>query len=125
MDEFGELIQEAEEEVDAYVLARLMLRWRAQREKLDQTEEEIKALVLKAGKTQTVGGVRATFSKGRRTYDYESAAEGAGLDNETWNRLVVAHTKPVTDWRALCEAAEIKEIPCVQASPSVSVKLLK
>ena len=52
-------------------LAQTMLKW-------EQVQREADALAaeLGIGKTQTVGNVRASYSGGRKSYDYQAAADG-------------------------------------------------
>ena len=54
-----------------------MLEWEAAQRKADELRLDIEDLVLALGKTQTVGNVRATFSQGRRTFDYRAAVDAA------------------------------------------------
>ena len=63
--------------MDASTLASLMLDYEAAQRKADALRTEIEAAVLEIGKTQTVGNVRATFSAGRRTFDYRAAIDAA------------------------------------------------
>ena len=68
--------------MNATELATKMLEWETTQRSADMLRAEIEAAVLVVGKTQTVGNVRATFSAGRRTFDYRAAvdnAEAAGL----------------------------------------------
>ena len=68
--------------MNATELATKMLEWETTQRAADMLRAEIEAAVLAVGKTQTVGNVRATFSAGRRTFDYRAAvdrAEAAGL----------------------------------------------
>lgn len=123
----------AGDEVDTYKLARLMLRWRAQKQKLDTTEEQIKALVLKARKTQTAGDVRATYCKPRNSYDYETPVverlDDPEVDYDERVQLkatVTFHSKTVVDWRAACQTAGIDPIVTPGKGPgTVSIKTIK
>lgn len=112
---------------DASELAKLMLKWEVQRIILDELEAVIKDTVLKAGKTQTVGNVRATYSAGRKSYNYAYAATGHPRVNEAVESLYTKTSTTTTiDWRAICKHAGIKgdELPFTQGDPSVRVKLL-
>ena len=104
--------------MNASELASKMLEWEQARRALDVLEGEIKAAVLEIGKTQTVGNARASYSNGRKSYDYETA--GAIAPPE----IVAQHTKPVIDWRSVCKDAGIEDVPFKQSGPSVSLKLL-
>lgn len=102
------------------VLARLMLKWEVAREHLDDLESAIGHMVVEHGKTVVTGNVRATFSKGRRTFDYKAGAHGAPV------ALVDKHSKVVVDFRALCTTEEWDgqgTVPFKQFAPSVKVKL--
>ena len=96
---------------------------RGYRTLLTELEAEIEAGVMAIGETRTVGNIRATYSGGRKTYDYRTAA--AEADPE----IVVGHTTVEmvrkTDWRGVCHEAKIVDIPFTQSSPSVSIKRLK
>lgn len=63
--------------MDASTLASLMLDYEAAQRRADALRTQIEAAVLEIGKTQTVGNVRATFSAGRRTFDYHAAIDAA------------------------------------------------
>lgn len=94
----------------------MMLEWGEMREKLDEMERVIQAEVLKLEQTQTVGNVRASYSKGRGSYDYERAVTDAGIDTTPWEKVVV-------DWRTACKENELP-VPYTPGTPSVSVKLI-
>ena len=106
--------------MDMSYLAKKMLEWEQARRMCDELEAAIRDSVLQLGKTQTVGNVKATYSKGRKRYDYFQAGGAASPG------IVLECTTtpaPKTDWRAVCKAAGITEIPFTQSDPSVSVKL--
>ena len=102
-------------------LAADMLKWERLRRELDELEWAIKDTVLQLGKTQTVGNVRATFSKGRKSYYYQAAAEGHPMVSDTTLSLF---TKPIIDWRGVCNHVGIDDIPFSEGEPSVSLKIL-
>lgn len=108
--------------MDISTLARKMLEWQDAREKLDILEAEIKAAVMEVGSTQTVGIVRASYSKGVGKYDYALACAGAGLDETDLRE----YAKTTYDFR---QAALDHQINLDQfykpGEPSVSLKLLK
>jgi len=106
--------------MDASELAKQMLRWEQVRRQLDEIEAAIKDSVLEIGKTQTVGNVRASYSKGRKTYDYKTAIDGRNFESDA---LVPFETVEV-DYRAACKALGVDDVPFTQSAPSVSVKLL-
>lgn len=105
-------------EIDHRALAELMLDWEEATKIQQSIEEKIKTTVLALGKTQTVGNVRATYSKGRKTYDYETAGRTAPKP------IIDANTEPKTDWRSVCKDAGIEAPVASQSDPSVYVKLL-
>ena len=108
--------------MDASALARDMLKWEQLRRQLDELEEAIKDSVLQIGQTQTVGNVRASYSKGRKSYDYQTAADGHPMVSEA---TIALFTTPSVDWRGICKHAGIDDVPIKsQSGPSVSLKLL-
>jgi hypothetical protein len=110
--------------MNASELATKMLQWEQKRLELDALETEIKEAVLTIGKTQTVGNVRASYSKGRTTYDYQAAVE-IGIAAEKIHPDELYHYQIIkTDWRAACKAFDLDAFVKNQSGPSVSVKLL-
>ena len=107
--------------IDLSALARDMLKWEQMKRQLDEMEQAIKDTVMQLGRTQTVGNVRASYSKGRKRYDYHAAIAAAGYDSpsqlEPWRKVTY-------DYRSACKELEITEVPFTQSPPSVSVKLL-
>lgn len=61
--------------MDANELAKKMIEWGEKKAALDVLTAEIESEVLKIGKTQTVGNVRATYSGGRETKDYDAVKD--------------------------------------------------
>ena len=109
--------------MNASELATKMLEWEQAKRGLDALTAEIEAAVLEVGQTQTVGNVRATYSGGRTSYDYQAAGVNAPAG------VVADYTKTVTttttDWKTICDVEHIADIPFTQSAPSVTVKLLK
>jgi hypothetical protein len=103
--------------MDASTLAVKMLQWEELTRQADAIRTEIETAVLGIGKTQTVGNVRATFSAGRRTFDYKAAC--ADLQPEH----LQSFAKVSYDYKAACEAYK-REAPFTQSEASVTVKLL-
>lgn len=88
--------------------------------------DELQALVMEEGKTQTVGNVRATYSAGRKTYHYEAgfyARYHQGGMPPSVQALMEEHKKCTYDFRELCRKLEI-DAPYKQSPPTVTVKLL-
>jgi hypothetical protein len=129
-----------------------MLDYEAMQRRADAIRAEIEAAVLALGKTQTVGNVRATFSAGRRTFDYQAAivaAEAAGAlepgslgqwevddidyfeavqaaiqDGIFDSAYLIPYTTTKVDWMAAVKALGL-EAPVLEQKPaSVTVKLL-
>ena len=110
--------------MNASELANKMLEWENAKRQIDALEAEISAAVLDIGKTQNVGNVRASYSAGRKKYDYQAAAEIAEVEPDIVAQYRVTTTLTTTDWRQICKVAKVEEIPFTQPAPSVSVKLL-
>ena len=132
--------------MDGSDLALLMLDWESTQRAADELKARIEAEVLTIGKTQTVGNVRATYSAGRRSFDYtedwRAHGYGTGVDIEEFQKVAYdyeaawvannddlpgeEHRRITYDYRSAVKAAGIvdADIPCTQAPPSVTVKLL-
>jgi len=98
-------------------LAHKMLQWEELTRKAQALEREITKAVLNIGKTQVVGNVRATYSKGRVSYDYETVGKTAPEE------VIMRYTVPKTDWRKVCQEAELEAPVAKQSPPSVRLKL--
>ena len=109
---------------DEDALAFALLKWGTFRRELDELEARVKATVLRLEKTQAVGSVRASFSKGRRSYDYP-----AGCKEATPEEIEAYSTKTVKiDWRGLYlneVRGDVENLPFTQGKPSVSIRMLK
>lgn len=106
--------------MNASELAQKMLEWEQLIDHVKLLEAEIKTAVLSMGKTQTVGNVRASYSGGRRTFDYETPGRAAP------EPFIVEFTemKFITDWKSVCEKAGIEPVVLSQSEPTVSLKLM-
>ena len=139
--------------MDNSQLATLMLEWEATQRKADALAETIKAAVLAIGKTQAVGNVRATFSAGRSTFDYQAAVGNAietgsisPADIEPWETLDIdyfavvesavaggllsgeyldTYTRIKVDYAGAAKAFSLDAPVASQAEPSVTIKLAK
>ncbi|HUM37312.1 MAG TPA: hypothetical protein PLQ85_10625 [Anaerolineae bacterium] len=102
-------------------LARRMLEWQEAQAHADLLKMEIEAAVLELGKTQTVGSVRATYSAGRKSYDYEAAwrNEYDHPPSPMFQRVTVTY-----DYKSACVDAGIQDVPFTQGAPSVSLKVI-
>lgn len=109
--------------MEASELAGKMLEWERKRRELDALEDEIIGAVLAVGKTQTVGNVRASYSGGRKTYNYEEAAHDHPMVGEATIALFTSTVVKI-DWRGICKHAGIDDVPFIKSDPSVSLKLL-
>jgi len=108
--------------VDANELAQKMLEWGEKHLELALLTAEIESAVLEIGKTQNVGNVRASYSKGRKSYRYNEAGQTAPPATiEQHTKIVTTHS---VDWKGICQAANIKDIPFTQGEPSVKVKVV-
>lgn len=108
-----------ETEIDKTALARLMLEWEAKRKELDKIETDIKNIVLELGESFTVGDIRATFTKGRTTYDYEMTVQRAEPDQETVDKF----TSTVIDYRGITQELNLEPIIKTVGEPSVTIKI--
>ena len=121
-------MMDPEANVDMSELARKMLRWEEAQLFADDLRAEIKSAVMRIGRTQTVGNVRASYSGGRKSYDYHAGA--ASVSAPIINRGIIERftivPPPRVDWRKICEHVGVNkaDIPFTQGDPSVAVKLL-
>lgn len=99
-------------------LASLMLEWESKRRELDAIETQIIGAVLAIGQSKTVGNVTAAYSKGRREYDYETPAKQVASPGQ-----LAYFSKPVVDWKGLCESLKLEPVIVKQSPPSVTVKI--
>lgn len=112
--------------VDMSDLAMRMLRWEQTQLAADELRATIENVVMQIGRTQTVGNVRASYSGGRKSYDYVFAAGSHPEINEEIMQSFTVTPPPRTDWRGICNHLKIPgaDIPFTQSEPSVTVKLL-
>ena len=106
--------------MNATELAQAMLQWQELMEQADNIEREIVQAVLELQKTQTVGNVRATYNKPRKTYDYQAACEKEQL-TET---QLAPYAKTSIDYKKACTEFLIKDVPFTESSAKVTLKLL-
>jgi len=114
--------------MDASELAQAMLRWEQVQREADALRAAIEAAVMEIGATQKVGNVTASYSNGRRTYDYRRAIDEAGQAGmlvpdalEPFTKIVPATVS--VDYRLACKHLGIEDVPFTQSEPSVTVKL--
>ena len=131
--------------MDSSELAAKLLEWEKRKTELDDLETEIQAAVLELKTTQKVGNVTATFSNGRREFDYETPGRNAHADyirayttiNKVvdWNEVATlidpeiieecTHETESTNWPSVCKDAKIEPLVTKEGTPSVSIKLKK
>lgn len=130
-------------------LAEKMKVWAKIYRELSVLEESIKKEVLSFGKTLDVDNVRASYSKGRGSYDYELAGKDAPIEvieknsSEMINWSTASgsikieelppHVQTIlnenkikyTDWKSVCEEAGFDMKPYYTAgTPKVTLKLM-
>jgi hypothetical protein len=106
--------------MNATELAQKMLQWHEIISQAKALEKEICDHVLTLEKTQTVGDVRATYSKPRTTYDYEAAIKAEGV-TDTQLR---PYLKTSYDYKTACEEFSIKDIPYKTGQAKVTLKII-
>ena len=111
--------------VDLSILAQMMLEWEEKKKDVEALERHIQHQVKMLGKTQTVGNVRATYSGGRKKYNYEHAAR-LTAPQELIDECTTSELVSKTDWKVICDRMEIAKsaIPHSISDPSVKVKLV-
>lgn len=112
--------------VDMSWLAKMMLRWEEAQLLADKLRARIETAVMQIGETQTVGNVRARYSGGRKSYNYQTAAILCPAANQSVIKEFTITPEPYTDWRKVCEHAGVErnDIPFTKSEPTVTVKLL-
>lgn len=114
--------------LDLSALAATMLEWEQKKAELDDLEMVIKHDVMMVGKTLTVGNVRASYSGGRKTYNYQTTAYASGATPDEIRGFTTQPPMPapVTDWKGLCESLGISKDETIhdKSKPTVTVKLI-
>ena len=109
-------------------LAQDMLEWHHYQRAADERAAAIRDTVMDLGETVTTGTVRASYSKGRKSYDYHGAAvkEMAPWAEDERAAQIVSRLTLIekVDWRLVCKDAEIDDIPFTESNPSVTIKVL-
>lgn len=105
--------------MNASELAQTMLAWEELMVQAKALEDQIKEVVLSLEKTQVVGNVRATYSTGRKSYQYEDAWREHGLDT---GLDIEDYEKISYDYKKACEDGGL-DVPFTQSDPSVLLKL--
>ena len=118
--------------IDKARLARYMLKWEEKLIELQEIENLIINSVLLLKQTVDTGNVRATYSGGRKTYQYQDAVNVELMSlGENSNALIdviednsTTETVTKTNWKAVCDDFGIDDIPFKQSQPSVKLKLM-
>ena len=103
------------------------LEWEKLQRAADALATELENEVLSIGKTQTIGNVRVTYSNGRKSFDYQAAANGHSMVSEATIGLFSKEI-PATieiDWKGICKHAGIEPVVASQTDPSAKIKLMK
>ena len=116
--------------VDRSALAGLMLQWEAEQNKADQTAQKIQNAVMELSETVTVGNVKAKYSKGRNSYNYETpckldpryAEEVDNFTTEIAERIIPADF--LIDYGALAKMLGVDPLITKPGVPSVKVQII-
>ena len=102
-------------------LPELMVTWKAKTAELKALEQQIAEQVMTLRKTQDVGDVRASYSAGRKSYDYPAACKDVPQEVLDAYTTIIPESRKV-DYTALCKGEGI-EAPYTQSEPKVTLKL--
>jgi hypothetical protein len=100
-----------------------MLEYEDLDRRMKEIKERITAGVLEREQTQQVGNVKATYRKGRKSYDYQAVCEDAPddvVEQYTKVRKSVSWSKVALEGLGIPR----KEIPFSVGEPSVSIKVV-
>ena len=100
-----------------------MLEWEELVVELNTLTDEIKEAVLEIGKTQKVGNVSASYSAGRKTYNYHLAIAEALGDGHIAEKALEPFEKVSIDYRSACKTFSV-DAPFTKSAPKVTVKLV-
>ena len=114
--------------IDKSKLAMLMLQWESEQNKADQTARLIQGDVMKLGETVTAGNVKAKYSKGRNSYNYETPCKldpryGEEVENFTTEipeKIIPADFR--IDYKALAKMLGVDPLIVKPGIPSVKVQ---
>lgn len=90
--------------MNAVELAKLFTEYAETKVRLENLETQIKAEVLKIGKSQAIAGVKATYYNESAEYDYFGAAKSMNPTIEVIDHFTVTTSSTVTKWKELAEA---------------------
>jgi hypothetical protein len=117
--------------MDKQTIAQQLLEWREFQAKADALKEQITSAVLELGETVQAGDVRATYNKGRTTYDYKLAVEEipAAMQLLEGTFLTVENLKDsvwTTVFNAMKDGGFVDEAPVKSVgNPTVTLKVGK
>ena len=112
--------------MNARELDQAMLDYQVAAEALAVLGDKIMAAVMELKLTHKIGSLTASYSGGRKTYNYAAAWSTWGSESGV---NIADYTKtefdPIVDYNAACKAAGIKQddVPSVKSKPSVSLKM--
>ena len=109
--------------MNAKELAEKMLEYGDAQLMANELRAEIEEAVLGLESTQTVGNVKATYRKPRKTYQYKSAAKNHPMVSEATINLFTTQPPAKIDWRKICDHAGIYA-EYTESEPGVTVKLI-
>jgi hypothetical protein len=113
--------------MDEVELTKLMLHWRELSEELSAVELKIHDAVIDRGKSVTIAGVRAMYSKGRTTYAYKEAVLYEFENGNGAVRLaVIDATKPGNLKDSIYSEIAKKiglDVESTTSAPSVSISM--
>lgn len=119
-----EMVPLVEVETKHVLLPERLRRWKELKQEINELEALIETEVLELGKTLTVGDVRASYSKGRTTCDYEAIATEMAVPEA----VLMRYTEPKVNYKKLVESnpptKKLMEKHTKVSSPSVTVKLI-
>jgi hypothetical protein len=109
--------------VDRSELAKMMLQWEKLQNRADELKAAIVDSVLQLEETVTAGNVKATYYRGRKSYDYSAVGQDAP---QALKDKYTEAPAPKTDWRKLVVEGmgiDASQIPFTQSDPSVSLRI--
>ena len=108
--------------MEELTFVKLMVEYKEAQLLADELRARIVDEVMAREKTQSIGGVKASYSGGRKSYDYEAAARDCPMVSSATIDLFTVKTERV-DWREICKHAGVEDVPFTQSAPSVSIKI--
>ena len=105
-------------------LPQLMHQWREAKATLEAIEQQISKQVMALGKTQNVDNIRASYSNGRKTLDYQGACKDVPQETLDAYTKVIPESRKV-DYTALCKGEGIKAPELSKSAPKVTLKLIE